>query len=111
MDQLTTEQEVFHKLYSDALIKAAIGVHIIRTVGAECGLSSDIRDKNVLTLCTELATGVGLSVTTVYSDVMRTHKQFPSDFFHYPEVMKLTGELLGEMTRQNLLSAPVDVVH
>lgn len=93
----------FNKMYNDALIKTAIGVHIINTIGAKSGVTEEIQRQNISTLCSELAYGINLDLDTVLSDVMVTRNRFPADFFQHAEVISLMDELQGAMQRQNLL--------
>ena len=96
-------ESLFNKLYNDALIKAAIGVHIINTVGDQSNVSPEMQEKNIITLVTELAEGVKLDVEIVMIDVMSTRNNFPADFFDHPEVRILTQNLASEMNPQYLI--------
>ena len=104
-------ESLFNQLYNDALIKAAIGVHIINTVGEQSNVSPEMQEQNIITLVTELAEGVNLDVEVVLMDVMTTRNNFPADFFEHPEVRILTQNLTAAMNPQYLIGNHNAILH
>ena len=85
--------QLFQEQYQLAVTKAAIGVHVIETSGPRCGIDRATMDNNISVMCNMLAEQVGLTVTTVMTDVLEAHRNLPESYLRNHKVKRYIREL------------------
>lgn len=93
----------FQAKYELAILKTAIGIHIIFEAGSVLEYDASMIDDSIWMLCNILADNVEVGRQTVYDDAHYTYQRLPVSYIEELQDSGIIQQLLNELITANII--------
>lgn len=96
-------QQISEAQYEQAMVKVAIGIHVIQTICKQVNASDTKKNQCIHNWCNILSSGLRIPINSIITDGIQISAELPSEFVNSQQFKIITMDMMNHLQRVNAI--------